>query len=146
MTGDDGVDGFFRTKEEFLGHLEQTNSDMDTFHKDVLRWGAGKSGEDQGMVTSFTEFYHRWKSFYKSSASTWFGWGDYVEASENWRRRLIGWRKVFISRGMKPTTPDPELFPATAPHIVPVLVAVSGAVIGAVVTDYLIRGRRERRG
>jgi len=145
MSGDSSVDGFFRSKEEFLGHLEQTNADMEAFHLNILRWGVGKSGDDQTMVSKFVEFYHRWESFYKSRASTWFGWGDYIEASENWRRRLIGWRKVFIARGMKPTTPDPELFPSSTPHVVPVLIAVSGAVIGAVVTDYIIRSSRGPR-
>ena len=138
MCGDD-VGTLVRTKEEVFGHLRQTDSDYNTFRDDVNRWAQGKKGDDMALVKSFNEFYGRWKEFLTSMQERWYGWGGHVPSSENWRRRLIGWRKVFIHRGMKPTTPDPELEHSQTPHIIPILVATSGAVLGAYITDKILR-------
>lgn len=122
-----------RFPAEVRSHIAQTGADIDVFYRDVLRWAAGKTSEpDKAAVKGFIEFHNRWR------AST----VDDIEDSENWRRRLIGWRRTFIQRGMQPTTPDPELLQHREPYIVPVLIGAGGAFLGAYLIEKFVRGNK----
>jgi len=133
--------GFFRTRKESGEHLRQTDADMTFFYNDVLRWGSGNPNpDDQTSVKGFIDFYNRWKVYLRAAASSLLNFG-HVDESENWRRRLAGWRATFIGRGMRPTTPEPQLPPKRDPLIVPVLVAASGAVLGAYLIDRVVSRR-----
>jgi len=138
MRGQNDVKGIFPSKSEARSHLLQTASDMDFFRGDVARWGQGKSGEDSLMVASFNDFYSRWAQFLSKAMGSTYS----TTESENWRRRLIGWRKTFIYRGMRPTTPDPELNPSETPYIVPVMVAAAGTVTATLLLDWFLHRRK----
>jgi len=131
--------GIFRTREDSASHLRQTESDMTTFYADVLRWSSGNPNpDDQRAAAGFTDFYHRWKEYLRTAASSILNFKQ-VDESENWRRRLAGWRATFIGRGMRPTTPEPQLPPQRDPLIVPIVIAAGSAVLGAYLIDRVIR-------
>lgn len=137
-----GVSGLFQSKEEVHWYLNQTNADMDAFRNDVQRWTASKtSGEDIATVKGFMDFYSRWKKFYNEALKAWYAWGDHTQQIDAWRRRLIGWRQTFISRGMMPVTPNPEIPHRRDPMINSVLVAGLGALVGGYLTEKFVRRR-----
>jgi hypothetical protein len=138
MGGNNDVKGVFFTKDDANSHLLQTASDMDFFKGDVARWAQGKEGDDRLMAASFNEFYARWVKFLSNMMGKTYS----TTESENWRRRLIGWRKTFVYRGMRPTTPDPELNPPETPHIVPIMVAAAGTVTATLLLDWLLHRRK----
>lgn len=138
LGGHSEVKGIFPSRDEARSHLLQTASDMDFFRGDVSRWGQGKGGEDAHMVASFNDFYARWAQYLSNAMGKTYS----TTESENWRRRLIGWRKTFIYRGMRPTTPDPELNPSETPLIVPIMVAAAGTVTATVILDWFLHRRK----
>ncbi len=135
------VDGLFQTKKEVHWHLDQTNADITAFRNDVADWYKGNLSNPNAiiLVKKFNDFFTRWQTFYNDAKSSWHAYGGWVEQSENWRRRLIGWRQTFIANGMKPTTPNPELPPKERPWINSMLIAAGGGLLGAYLTDKLVR-------
>lgn len=136
------VSGIITTRNEVKWYLDQTNADVDNFLVDVGRWFAtNKAPDDQLIVERFKVFFNRWKKFYEDARGR-FPRNEIIEQTANWRRRLINWRRAFVARGMKPTTPDPELPPQKAPWIHGMLIAAGGAVLGGYLTEKLIRRRK----
>ena len=135
MSGEIVGGSIFRFPSEVKAHFAQTDADMTAFRRDVLLWAQGKNGADLEAAKGFDAFYKRWKATDHED----------VDDSENWRRRLIGWRQTFIHRGMQPTTPHPELIPKKDPYIIPVLIGAGGAFLGAYLIEKFVRDKRPQR-
>jgi hypothetical protein len=95
------------TPSQIATHLAQTDLDMNHTRKDVVRAYTERAPPiKKELKDSFLEFIGVWKKFH-ADANTWMG-GN-VERSEEFRRRLSGWRGLFGQHGVKFSTPEPVI-------------------------------------
>ena len=137
------VEGFFTSKDEVRWYVNQTNSDIESFAVDVAAWAAVSGNvEDKTAAKNYMTFKNRWAAFYPEAlGSVWRS--DAIQQIDQWRQRLIGWRRIFMARGMKPVTADPEIPRRKEPWVHSILIGATAALLGGLLTEKFVRRNRK---
>lgn len=132
-------------------YMDQTNAGIVSTGQEIHAWllrqnreQPGRTADWQHLNAAWGKFVANWSVFYKKgSARLWGGFQD-VQRAHAWRLKLIEWRKIFASHGLKFLGAGPVVRIPGRDVLRDVLIGATGAAAAGVVTYYTMKLFRKK--
>lgn len=130
-------------------YMDATNEGVVATGKEIHRWLLAKNRQEpertadwQHLNVAWGKFAKNWGAFYQEGSSRlWGGYQD-VQRAHAWRLKLVEWRKIFASHGLRFLGAGPVTRMPGRAVMRDVLVGVGGAVATFYVMKLLKKGSR----